>query len=428
MKNTGKTTACAKKNLWKNHGMHQTNHKTNYVMITIIVLAAMMTVLLMPTMAEAYPRIVVSGFEIKNGSASAGKDFTLSLDISNIDQECAVYIATGVQANAPFIMEGVSTSRTDELCQGEHAVIDIPMRIDPTATGGTYQLTITNSYETSTYAEYSSSDTINIFVNGTPDINAYITNSDPVDVYPGDTAALTFTLENDGTFQAQDVTANLTIGAPLVAKWSNSFATLGSIDAKQGKSAQFVVEVPKDAKLQDYQMHLTIQYYDENHELQTKEITYSFHVKNKALFETSDAGSDTLYPNSDSSIVKLTLKNTGTDVAEKIKVKIQPQFPFSTDGSVRYIETLAPGESKPVEFMVTVDKDGTVGNYGLDMILDYEDAQGKTLQDTITVPFTLEHKSIFRTVFIDYWFLWLILIITALLVIRSKTTKTNKKK
>jgi hypothetical protein len=406
--------------------MKYTNRMNRIIYVTFV-MAAVMTMLCIPAMVEAYPRIVVSGFDIKDGNASVGKDFTLSLKISNMDQECAVYIATDIQATGPFIMKGISAFRTNELCQGEQAVIDIPLRIDPTATGGTYQLMVSNSYETSTYAEYSSSDTINIFVNGTPDINAYITNSEPIDVYPGDTAVLTFTVENDGTFQAQDVTANLSADAPLIAKWSNSFATLGVLDAKQDKNAQFIIGVPKDAKIQDYPMHLTIKYYDENHELQTTESTYTFHVKNKALFQTSDAGSDTLYPSKDSSMVRLILKNTGTDVAEKIKVKIQPQFPFSTDGSVRYIEKLAPGESAPVEFAVNVDKDGTVGTYGLDMIIDYEDAQGNTLQDNINVPFKLQGKNIFQAVFIDYWFLWLIVIIVAAVIIMRRANADKKK-
>lgn len=410
-----------KNDLQNNRG---TYYKINYAMIVFVLLIAM---IIIPTMVEAYPRIVVSGFDIKNGDAAVGKDFTLSLNISNIDKECAVYIATGVEASTPFIMKGVSTSRINELCQGEQAIVDIPMKIDPTATGGTYPLTVSNSYETATYTEYSSTDTINIFVNGKPDINAYVTSSEPVDVYPGDTATLTFTIENDGTFQAQDVTANLTVDEPLIAKWSNKFATLGVLDARQGENVQFIVEVPKDAKIQDYPMHLAVEYYDENHELQTKEFTNMFYVKNKALFETSDAGSDKLYPNKDSSIVRLTLKNTGTDIAEKIKVKIQPQFPFSTDGSVRYIERLAPGESAPIEFMVSVDKDGTVGTYGLDMILSFEDAQGNTLQDKVSVPFILRNKNIFRAVFIDYWFLWVIIIIVALIVIRRRVKGVKKK-
>jgi len=120
------------------------------------------------------------------------------------------------------------------------------------------------------------------------------------------------------------------------------------------------------------------------------------------------------------------LRNTGTDAAYKVKVKLLPQYPFSSDGSVRYVEKLEPGKNAPIELSLDIDKDATPGEYSLDMLLDFEDAQGKSLQDTANVSFVVLRKSLFRAVFIDYWVVWIIVAVLAAVIIKKKKGKKKK--
>ena len=376
--------------------------------------------------ATAQPNIFISGFSINNGEAGVGKDFTLTLHLSNTGTACAVGITSTIQASEPFIMRGVSTVAANDLCYNENETVDIPLRIDPTATGGFYQLTVTNNYQDLLLNQYTGYSTLNILVNGTPDMNAHIISSSPIDVYPGDTATITMTIENDGNFQAQSVNATLTSDSPLDIKWSNSFALLGTINAKDSRNAQFTIEVPKNSTSLGFPMHLTISYLDQNLEQQVQTFYMTFFAKSKALFTAIEAGSDTLSPNDNSRVVRLSLKNTGTDTAKKIRIMIEPQFPFSTDGSVRYVESIAPGEATPVNLVVNIDKDATIGQYSLNMILNYEDAQGKQLQDTTELSLTVAKKGFLNAVFLDYWFLWAIAIIVAIIIILRKR-KAKKK-
>jgi hypothetical protein len=307
-------------------------------------------------------------------------------------------------------------------------VVDIPLQVDPTATGGTYPLSITNNFETVAFAQFSTTSALNLFVNGAPDLHATIVGSNLVDVYPGDTATLTLNVQNDGSFEAQAVTTNLSADEPIEAVWSSSFASLGTINAKQGKTTTFVVEVPKDAAAINYSLPLSVTYRDENLAMQQQEFTLTLHVKPKALFATADAGSDAFYQDQNSRTVRLLLTNTGTDAARKMTVSIIPQYPFSTDGSVRYVDLLAPGQSVPVTFSVNVDKDGTPGTYGLNLLVNFQDAQGKSLQDDTTrVALTVLPKGFFRAVFLDYWFLWLAGVVIVFLVIRSRVAAKKKK-
>ena len=394
----------------------------NIIILILIVIAGSSMV-----NAIAQPIITVSGYSITSGEAAVGKDFTLTLNLSNTGTACAVGITTTIQAGAPFIMRGVSTTAAKDLCYDLSEPVNIPLRIDPTATGGFYQLTVVNNYQDLLINPYTSYSTLNIQVNGAPDMNAHITNTNPIDVYPGDTATLTMTIQNDGTFQAQAVNATLTSDSSLIVKWANSFTLLGTINAKDSRTAQFTIEVPKDSTGIEFPIHLTLSYLDQNLVQQTQTYNMIFYAKNKALFAVSDGGSNTLSPNQNSRIMRLTLKNTGTDVAKKIKIRIEPQFPFSTDGSVRYVESLAPGETAPVALLVNVDKDATLGSYDMNMIINYEDAQGKQLQDTTDLSLTVTQRGFLNAVFLDYWFLWALAIIIAIIILNKRKKPVKKK-
>jgi len=396
--------------------------------ILLIMALALLLIALPAEATTIRPNLLVTNFKIKEGAAQVGKDFTLSVTLQNIEpQACAYRVVATVSAGFPFIQRGVSTVEAADLCKGAVTSVDFPMRIDPTAVGGTYQLTINSNYETVTNAPFSSSNVINIFVEGTPDINAYIINSDPIDTYAGDTATITVNVENDGSFPAQAVKMELSANTPLEVKWAKSFSSIGMLDAKASKTADFSVEIPKNAKADKYPMKLTATYLDEKMQEQTKEYTLMFTVKKKALFDTSEAGSETLYADKAGMHVKLTMTNTGSDTAYKLKAKLLPQYPFSTDGSVRYVDALAPGKSATIEMLMDIDKSATPGTYGLDILVDYEDAQGKSMQDTAKASFTIESKSLLRAVLIDYWFVWLIIILVGVVIIRKKMGGKRKK-
>ena len=388
-----------------------------------IVLSFLLMLILLDAIAvyaDIRPNVVVSEFSIKDG-ANVGRDFILSVNLTNTESStCAKSITSSVDADFPFIIQGISTFSIGDLCFGSSKAVNFPMKIDPTANAGFYQIKVNNNYYSNAYVQFSSSSTINIFVNGSPEINANIINSEPIDIYPGDTGTLTVKIENNGNFQAQSLSAVLKASKPIEVKWSKSFNSIELLEPKQSKTIEFAVEVPKDAEAKSYPLALEINYFDENKAKQTETFNFNFYVKKKADFGTQDAGSDSFYANQNSKRVRILLKNTGTDAARKIRAKVLPQFPFSTDGSVRYIELLDVGKSEPVDFDVDVDKDATTGKYVLDMLVDFEDAQGKKFQDTTQVVLIVKSKGIIRAIFFDYWFLWVVLLVVGGLISRKK--------
>jgi hypothetical protein len=394
----------------------------------VMALVVVVIVAAVPALAQVRPNVAVAGFEVVNGTASVGKSFVLAVRLIDTEPSaCAVANTATLSGDFPFIFRGVSSVAVGDICPGAGTLVYFPMRIDPTAVGGTYQLSVTNNFETTTLAQFTTTGTINLFVNGAPELHATITGSSPLDVYPGDTATLSVSVQNDGSFQAQSVEANLSARAPIEVVWSTARASLGSLDARQGKTAPFAVDVPKNAPAVDYPLVLRLSYLDSDLVAQQREIPLTLHVKPKALFETADAGSDALYADQSTRTVRLLLENTGTDAARRLRAKILPTYPFSTDGSVRYVDVIEPGQNASVVFTLNVDKDAQPGAYGLDLLVDFEDDQGKNLQDTAKVALSVRSKNIFRAVFYDYWYVWLAVLLIVFLVVRGKRKAAKKK-
>lgn len=390
----------------------------------LCLLLIIMALLTNPVLADLSPNIIVAGYAVPEGSIAPGKDFVLELTLENIEAAtCALATTVTAQTSAPFILQGPATFSAGRLCVDDKAVVRVPMRVDPAATGGSYQLNLALSYESTTLIQFSSSTAVTLLVEGSPHLVANIVNAVPVNVYPGDSATISVSIANDGSFEARTVTGELTSTGALEISSSGSFTSFGTIPPKDVRTGEFSIDVPKDAASGDYQLSFSIEYQDENLARQVIDAPLTFHVKEKAKFDVMDAGTGSLYANQNNRLVKLSVTNTGTDVAKKLRIKVLPQYPFSTDGSVRYVENLAPGESAPVEFSADVDKDGTSGTYGLDLLVQYEDSQGKEFQDTATFSLMLAKTSFLRGVFLNYWYLWTVAIIIGFFVVRNRMKK-----
>lgn len=115
----------------------------------------------------------------------------------------------------------------------------------------------------------------------------------------------------------------------------------------------------------------------------------------------------------------VSLKNTGSEEARKLKVRILPVFPFSTDGTVRYIEALAPGEEKEIVYLLHVDKDGTPGEQTAGLLINFENPEGKKFSDSIDFSLAIRPKNLGYYIG-TYWYLIAALLIVALVVKNRK--------
>ncbi len=389
----------------------------------IIVCIALFLMITVPT-ASASPSLSVSDYDTNN--PDIGKSFDLDIKLRNNGDSCATAVTITPQLTFPFNPDDTLTSDAVDICSGNRETITLPLIVDPSASGGSYPIPLLIVYRDELNIAHSFTNSVTVYVSGNAELNAHITKSNPLKIYPGNTATISVLIENDGTFEAQNINGVLSFDNSLRVMPNQNFAYIGSLKPKQSATADFSIEIPKDAQAQNYPMHLALSYIEDGN-AKTKNISLVLNVEKKALFQASNNDRSTLYPNSLGKTVDIKLTNTGTATANQIKIQLQPQFPFTTDGSIKYLNNLSQGESRDVQFVVNVDKSATVGTYALDLVIYFKDDQGNILQDTTTASMTIKKESLSQKIFIDYWYLWIIVPIGLIFILVKLLRKKQEK-
>ena len=338
----------------------------------------------------------------------------LAIQLENVGRDdCAYRVNVQVAPLSPIGVKGPDTRFLGSICQKDGAKnVTFTLLADQSATLSNNPVTVSAAYESEYAAPYATSQTANVRIQGAAQLRAQVTGSNPLDVHPGDTAAITVTLDNVGSAKAQAISATLAAPAALTVKANAATQVVNELAAKKSTGLSYSVFVPEAAAAKDYALTLKVRYVDEYGQKQSADLPVTLSVRAKALFE-AQTHDGRLFVGSNNVNVQFAIKNTGSAPAKKLRVKLVPQFPFSTDGSQRYVETLAPGATETADFTVSVDKEAALGHYALQLQASFEDEQGQSLSDTIDVTLTVPPKDLFIAVFVDFWFVWAILAIVA---------------
>ena len=375
--------------------------------------------------ASVNPKMELLNYSVSENPAMPGHVIALTLYMKSIEPDnCAQDVAVQLAVAYPLSVEGSDTQYVSSLCSSDPAskgTFTFLIPVDNLATTGTYPVSISTTYDKA-YTDLSASNTVNIVVGGEPSFTAHVTSSNPVDIYPGDNAQVTVTFQNTGPSNVQSAYASATASG-IEMKWAGSDQGIGQIAARGSASAVFSIDAPKNLAAGSYPLNVQLNYNGEDGSNGTANFTFMVVVKPQSQFVAADL-SPALLPG-DSKEVTIAITNTGSQVADKMEVYIEPYYPFSTDGTVRYIEALQPGETQNLTYVITVDKDATSGGQLLTLLVNYQDPQGNDLSDTadFSMPVRLmtEQESIY-----SYWYLYVIVAVIALIVIAGRLRGRKK--
>ena len=293
--------------------------------------------------------------------------------------------------------------------------------MDNLATSGTYPIAVSTSYE-KRFTKLSGSNTVNVQVGGAPSFNASITSSAPVDIYAGDSAVVAVTFQNTGASLVQSARATAS-SSGIDVKWAGSTQDVGSIAARGSATARFNIEAPKNISAGSYPLHVVLDYTSENKSVGSTTFDFSVPVSPKADFAASSA-SQTLV-SGEKKEVAIALSNTGSQEARNLKVRIKPMFPFSTDGTVRYIDSLPAGTNTTLTYLVTVDKDATAGDQLLGFQVDFENPQGKQMSDTADFALPVRALTIVDSV-LGVWYAFVAVALVAIYLVVKRGSKKKQ--
>jgi len=372
--------------------------------------------------ASVNPKVQLQNYSISSVPAQPGEVLKLTLHMKSVESDnCAERVAVTLAVSYPLSVRGPDTQYLDSLCFRDPETkgdFTFYLPVDNLATSGTYPISVSTAYE-KRFTKLSESNTLNVQVGGSPEFISSVASSSPADIYPGDTAQLTVNFQNTGASTAQSARATAQAEGVEV-KWAGSTQNIGQISAHGSANAVFSIEAPKNLKAGGYPLSITLNYVGEDRANGTATFGFTVPVKMKADFEAKTASPD-LMPGQKKE-TQVTLTNTGTEEARKVEVRIKPLFPFSTDGTVRYIDSLKPGESQNLTYVITVDKDATSGAQLTGLLIDFETPQGKKFSDSANFAMPVRLPTLAEEL-VSYWYVFALLAAGAIVAFGKRMKK-----
>ncbi len=380
-------------------------------------LLAFLLALCAASFAAVNPNLEIYNYSLSEFPAMPGHTVTLTFHIRDTEwATCADLTNLQLITSYPLSVQGMDTKYLGSICEsdGTNGTVSFDIPIDSLAQAGTYPVTVITNYQKQ-FDRFSNTNTFNVRVSGAPSLSASVASSNPTDIYPGDQAAVTVTFQNSGSGRVESASARMYAPQGIEVKWAGSEQALGEIPARGSASAVFNLEALKGTAPGTYKLTLALDYADENNASGSQTFTFDMPVKAKAEFTPSAPAGTVLNADEDKEIT-VAVKNTGSQEARKLKVRIQPIFPFSTDGTVRYIDSLMPGEEKGLTYLVHVDKEATAGEQVAGMLFDFQDPQGREFTDSQDFTLDVKTKTLMEQL-MDYWYLAVLAVAVIVLVV-----------
>ncbi|HDQ07576.1 MAG TPA: S-layer protein [Methanoculleus sp.] len=249
---------------------------------------------------------------------------------------------------------------------------------------------------------------------GPPDMRVSVAGSD--EYYPGDSSAITITIENTATldFQSQDPSVparedrpttakNVLVsvesgGAPVQIKTSGQL--VGDIVAGRSASATFEIRIAKDAPAGTYTLPVTLTYtylyYSED--LGDSAVRYYYKDKTETLpleivirpdvrIEVVFLEVQNLNVGTEGYIIA-TVKNVGHETGSEGTLTLQrvPGSPIIPTDASSFIGEFSPGETVTVTFKASASVNAEESTYPIGILLSYENPEGDKLS---TSPITM---------------------------------------
>jgi len=305
--------------------------------------------------------------EYTYNEAVAGDRFTLTVTITNQDNENKSDVRFEFDEKDPFEFVGDDDWNIGELSEGESVTKNFRIEIDEDADSDDYELEFTledskKDYDDAFEIEVKSDKAEFIIGN---------LQSDPTTILPDmKDIKLTVEIQNTGDVDAKYVKAKLEL--PKGFSPSNSYSdisNLGTIKAGETKEAIFYINTEKTLNPDLYNAKINLDY-ENGRDKKSKDLEIDLPVQGIPQFSINDIKTEpTKITQGDSVILKIKIKNIGEKEGKDTSIKVfeKSDQPFEFNEKTNYVGTLESGETGTAVFKFEVDKDAIPENYLLNI-------------------------------------------------------------
>lgn len=306
----------------------------------------------------------------------------------------AKLVNAGLSAgNAPVEIRS-DAQQIGDIPGGVSKPVTFLVKFNKDAPAGTYDLPLILKYQ---YVDWTDQDSGNLLRTGYLDktvtlplkvavrsnVNLEVDAVSTDHINVGTEGYLTLKLRNAGFEPAKKAVAKLSRdgASPLIP--TDGSVYIGDFKPGDVVECTFKVSASKNAEAQTYPIDVIVQYEKSNGEKETSDTEIvGVPVGGKIDFAIISSAA-TVNPGQKATI-DVTYKNVGSATAYNAQARISAVDPFTSNDDTAYLGDLEPGETAVAHYAVSVDKEATVKQYGLDSEIRYRDAlDNSQISDTM---------------------------------------------
>lgn len=296
---------------------------------------------------------------------------------------------------------------------GESIPLDYRLEVG-NATPGTYQVPVRVEYTYTRAIIYDQFEqpefvtttetvrtTVSLRVEARPQFR--VTTGGTDGLYAGDTDRLALTVENVGTRVATDARLGLSAGAPEVyfgptnAPQRQTGAFVGRLAPGERREVAVRVGAIDDAEPGSYPVRTNVTYENTNGVTERADPrTVGVTVGAERAFALRNLETERFRVDESEARVRADLVNVGEAPARRVVVRMRggSDSPVTPTNGEAAVGDLAPGESAPVRFTVSVAGDAEPGTNSFAFAVEYENAAGavRTVSDPLRQALTIEPR------------------------------------
>ncbi|MEN6611315.1 MAG: S-layer protein [Methanoregulaceae archaeon] len=315
-----------------------------------------------------------------------------STDQPNMAKLMLVTLRAG---DAPVTIKSKS-QMIGSLPASNQSIIQFDTKISYDAPSGTYNLPLDmnytyiwtgNQYSQNTIQYYYRivNETIQLPIKIKPVMRIAVLSSVPEHVNSGTEGYLHVQVQNIGHESGKKTILRIAQSGTSPVTPTESSEYIGDFPPNATINATFKVTVTKDAQAQTYPLDVYATYENsEGDTVDSDSVTIGVPVGKKIEFAVISPA-ETLAPG-ETKTISVVFQNTGSTTVYSAKARLSMTAPFTSTDDIAYLGDLGPGEKATANFIISVDKEGTLKDYGLDSEVQYRDALNNDLvSDTIKV-------------------------------------------
>jgi len=336
---------------------------------------------------------------------SPGTDATLNIVIENSGLNEFKFIQSGIvdrddlpntakllsislmAGDAPVIVKS-DPQMVGDLKGGTTVTSTFNTRINADAPAGIYNLPLIVRYtylyeaeqfgvDTIKYYYKEKNETLTVPVKIKSEIIIEVLSAEPEHLNVGTEGYLNLKIKNKGSEDGKKAIVKITRNgaSPIIPTDSSVF--IGDFSAGSTVSCRYKVSVATGAERSTYPVDIAVVYENKDGDtVSSRSDTIGVPVGGKIDFEIISPPTE-IFPGT-KKVITVAYKNTGDSTVYSAQGRISAVDPFTSNDDIAYLGDIKTGESAVASYEISVARDATIKDYGLDSEIRYRDALDNT--------------------------------------------------